>query len=128
MLDDIYGYPYIARVTLAPETFFRILSDRTRLRLLALLINGELCVCDLTDALALSQPMVSRHLAALREAGIVSDRRRGVWIHYRLQDDLPSWAKTVLMETFSRVIRDAPFRSDRKLLRENVRRSKARCA
>jgi len=63
---------------------FKALADETRLRILALLSHGELCVCHLHEALGISQPNVSRHLAILRAAGIVEDRREGKWIHYRL--------------------------------------------
>jgi ArsR family transcriptional regulator, arsenate/arsenite/antimonite-responsive transcriptional repressor len=63
---------------------FKALADETRLRIVALLSHGELCVCHLHEALGISQPNVSRHLAVLRAAGIVEDRREGKWIHYRL--------------------------------------------
>ncbi len=63
---------------------FKALSDETRLRILALLSNGELCVCDLMAALDLPQSTVSRHLAYLRNAGLIDDRRNGVWMFYRL--------------------------------------------
>lgn len=63
---------------------FKALADETRLRIVALLSHGELCVCHLHAALRLSQPNVSRQLAILRAAGIVEDRRDGKWIHYRL--------------------------------------------
>jgi ArsR family transcriptional regulator len=68
----------------ATAQFFKALSDETRLRILALLTNGELCVCDLMAVLDLPQSTVSRHLAYLRHAGLVEDRRRGVWMYYRL--------------------------------------------
>ncbi|MFN2312793.1 MAG: ArsR/SmtB family transcription factor, partial [Spirochaetia bacterium] len=64
---------------------FKALSDETRLRILALLSSGELCVCDLMEALELPQSTVSRHLAYLRHAGLVADQRRGVWMFYRLE-------------------------------------------
>jgi ArsR family transcriptional regulator len=63
---------------------FKALGDDTRLRIVALLSHGELCVCHLEGALGLSQPNVSRHLAILRSAGVVEDRRQGTWVHYRL--------------------------------------------
>jgi ArsR family transcriptional regulator len=63
---------------------FRALADETRLRIVALLSHGELCVCHLEEALKLSQPKVSRHLATLRAAGVVEDRRDGSWVYYRL--------------------------------------------
>jgi ArsR family transcriptional regulator len=66
---------------------FKALSDETRLRILALLSHGELCVCDLTAILDLPQSTVSRHLAYLRESGLAHDRRAGVWMYYRLVDD-----------------------------------------
>ena len=76
------------------DDFFPALADPTRLRCLLLLASeGELCVCELTHALDVSQPKISRHLATLREAGIVDDRREGLWIHYRIHHDLPAWAR-----------------------------------
>lgn len=69
-----------------PEVrLFKALADGTRLAIVALLAHGELCVCHLQAALGLSQPNVSRHLAILRSAGIVADRREGTWVHYRLR-------------------------------------------
>jgi ArsR family transcriptional regulator len=62
---------------------FKALSDETRLRILALLRDGELCVCDLMAPLGLPQSTISRHLAYLRNAGLVEDRRQGVWMFYR---------------------------------------------
>lgn len=63
---------------------FKALADETRLRIVALLSHGELCVCHLEAALRLSQPKVSRHLATLRASGVVEDRRDGTWVYYRL--------------------------------------------
>jgi ArsR family transcriptional regulator, arsenate/arsenite/antimonite-responsive transcriptional repressor len=66
------------------ETLFKALADGTRLRILGLLLAGEVCVCDIHDSLGLPQPKVSRHLAYLRRAGLVETRRDGLWVHYRL--------------------------------------------
>jgi ArsR family transcriptional regulator len=63
---------------------FKALADETRLRIVALLSHGELCVCHLEGALKLSQPNISRHLAILRMAGVVEARREGSWVHYTL--------------------------------------------
>ncbi len=63
---------------------FKSLGDETRLRIVALLSHGELCVCHLEEALGLSQPNVSRHLGILRMAGVVEHRREGSWVYYRL--------------------------------------------
>jgi ArsR family transcriptional regulator len=80
-----------------PNSIFAALADPTRRRLLALLQSeGELCVCELTQATGESQPKISRHLATLKDAGLILPRRAGTWIHYRIRADLPPWANTVL--------------------------------
>lgn len=66
------------------EGLFKALADATRLRILGLLLTGEVCVCDLHESLKIPQPKASRHLAYLRQAGLVETRREGLWIHYRL--------------------------------------------
>ena len=65
---------------------FRALADETRLRILALLRDGEVCVCHIQGGLKLPQPTISRHLAYLRNAGLVAARREGIWMHYRLSE------------------------------------------
>jgi ArsR family transcriptional regulator, arsenate/arsenite/antimonite-responsive transcriptional repressor len=84
---------------------FKALGDETRLRIVALLSHGELCVCHLEGALLLSQPKVSRHLAVLRLAGVVDHRREGTWVYYRLahqvDPDCQQQLKT-LMRTFAK--------------------------
>lgn len=78
---------------LQPVQLFKILSDETRLAIVMLLReSGELCVCDICAATAESQPKISRHMAVLREAKLVLDRREGKWIHYRLSPHIPAWA------------------------------------
>jgi ArsR family transcriptional regulator len=66
------------------EALFKALADRTRLRILGLLLAGEVCVCDIHESLKIPQPKASRHLAYLRRAGLVETRRAGLWVHYRL--------------------------------------------
>jgi ArsR family transcriptional regulator, arsenate/arsenite/antimonite-responsive transcriptional repressor len=66
------------------ETLFKALADATRLRILGLLLTGEVCVCDIHESLKIPQPKTSRHLAYLRRSGLVETRREGLWIHYRL--------------------------------------------
>lgn len=84
---------------------FKALGDETRLRIVALLSHGELCVCHLEEALHLSQPKVSRHLAILRLTGVVEHRREGSWVYYGLaaqaDPDCEQQLKT-LMRTFSK--------------------------
>ena len=66
------------------ETLFKALADATRLRILGLLLTGEVCVCHIHESLKIPQPKASRHLAYLRRSGLVTSRRDGLWIHYRL--------------------------------------------
>jgi ArsR family transcriptional regulator len=66
------------------ETLFKALADSTRLRILGLLLDGEICVCHIHESLGLPQPKISRHLAYLRRTGLVETRRDGLWVHYRL--------------------------------------------
>src|SRR5262245_15912345 len=68
------------------EGTFKALADATRLRILGLLLTGEVCVCHIHESLRIPQPKASRHLAYLRKAGLVEARREGLWMHYRLAD------------------------------------------
>ena len=68
------------------EALFKALADVTRLRILALLLGGEICVCHIHESLRISQPKASRHLAYLRRTGLVQTRRQGLWIYYRLAE------------------------------------------
>jgi len=70
------------------EDLFKALADKTRLRILALLGNNEVCVCHIHDSLGLPQPTISRHLAYLRKSGLVAVRRDGVWMHYQVSRSL----------------------------------------
>ena len=101
----------------SPETVFAALAHPTRLRCLLLLLEyEELCVCELTHAIGAAQPSISRHLAQLREATLVSDRREGLWIHYRINPEVPEWVMRVLQQTATGVRRSAPFANDRAAL------------
>ena len=68
------------------EQLFKAMADQTRLRILALLAGGEVCVCDIHETLGIPQPRASRHLAYLRRTGLVLDRKEGLWVYYRLAD------------------------------------------
>ncbi len=108
--------------------FFQLLSDETRLRSLFLIKReGELCVCELVHALGLIQPKISRHLATLRDAGAVLDRRQGQWIYYRLNPDLPAWATDVIDTMAAEAAVRSPFRDDLTLLAEMPNRPNAAC-
>ncbi|WP_409523183.1 metalloregulator ArsR/SmtB family transcription factor [Nitrincola sp. MINF-07-Sa-05] len=82
-----------------PVVFFKCLSDNTRLRITALLtVEKELCVCELMAVLKESQPKISRHLALLRNCGLLRDERRGQWVYYRINPQLPEWTAAVLAQ------------------------------
>jgi ArsR family transcriptional regulator len=87
----------IGMSSLTALQLFKNMSDDTRLTIILLLKQaGELCVCELTAALELSQPKISRHLAMLRESGLLQDRRSGKWVHYRLSPHIPVWAAAII--------------------------------
>lgn len=87
------------RSELTPVMLCKCLADETRLSTVMLLSRfDEVCVCDLVSALALPQSTVSRHLAQLRSCGLVQDRRAGLWVHYRLDESLPEWARAVISQ------------------------------
>ena len=85
----------------ALDLLFRALADPTRLRLLNLIADREICVCYFVEILGISQPKISRHLAYLRRAGIVAARRQGRWMHYRLVPPQDTVASAILKETLA---------------------------
>lgn len=96
----------------APQ-LFKALSDPTRLRCLSLLVSvDEICVCELTHALDLPQPKVSHHLAALRKAELVSDRKKGLWIYYRISREIPQWVVEVIRTAADGIKDEEPYASD----------------
>jgi ArsR family transcriptional regulator, arsenate/arsenite/antimonite-responsive transcriptional repressor len=91
---------YIQESPLSPIQFYKCLADETRLRCMLLIhLEKELCVCELMRALDESQPKISRHLAQLRQCGLLTDRRQGQWVFYSINKALPEWALSVLSET-----------------------------
>lgn len=87
--------------TARSAAIFRALSDQKRLRIMALLGRGELCVCELTEVLDLPQPLLSFHLRTLKDAGLVADRRAGRWVYYSLGRKALEEARSVLEELAS---------------------------
>jgi len=80
-----------------PVQFYKCLADDTRLRCLLMIQHyGELCVCELTEALDVIQPKISRHLAQLKKCKLLLDRKQGQWVFYRLNPKLDAWAQNVL--------------------------------
>lgn len=102
------------------DTMFRAFSDRTRLRILHVLLNGELCVGDIVEILRAPQPRVSRHLAHLRKAGLVDVRRSGLWKHYSLATAKTSFHRR-LLECLEKCFGEVP-----ELQADNARAAKIR--
>ncbi|NJD55859.1 MAG: metalloregulator ArsR/SmtB family transcription factor [Nitrospirae bacterium] len=95
---------------------FKALSEETRLRILKLLEQGELCVCDIVAALDMVQPKVSFHLNVLKEAGFLKDRKQGRWIHYSIEDS-DFFRRSLLLSVFERIPKQ-DVAEDRKRLEE----------
>jgi ArsR family transcriptional regulator len=95
---------------------FKALSDETRLRVLKLLEQGELCVCDIVAALDMIQPKISFHLGVLKEAGLIKDRKQGKWVHYRI-DDTDMFRRFLLLSVIEK-IQEESVCDDNKRLQE----------
>ena len=102
------------------DLLFRALADPTRLRLLNLIGDQEICVCYLVEILRMSQPKISRHLAYLRKAGIVAARREGKWMHYRIATPSDQVAARILRETMKHL-------SDKPEMKRDVSRLRSAC-
>jgi len=101
-----------------PDIYFKCLSDETRLRCMVLLYEkGELCVCELTHSLQLSQPKISRHLAQLRQYGLLDDRREGQWVYYKINQDLPAWTLEILAVVTTEFKKSKQHKEDYKRLK-----------
>ncbi len=105
------------REVTAMERLFAGLADRTRLRLLNLMADQEVCVCYFVEVLRAPQPTISRHLAYLRRAGLVEARREGKWMHYRVAVPENPLARQVLVDTMRWLSEDREMRRDRAGLR-----------
>jgi len=112
----------MAKQTFNVERFFQALGDNTRLRLLNLMGEQEICVCYFVKILGSPQPKVSRHLAYLRSAGIVAARREGKWMHYRIVMPPHIGAAQILKQTLGWLKEDKAMQADR------ARLSKACCS
>jgi ArsR family transcriptional regulator len=100
-----------------PEELFFLLSDETRLRCILLLQKeNELCVCELTHVIEVSQPKISRHLALLRSSGLVLDERREQWVYYRLNGKIKPWIHKIIVSISKELQGLDPYFSDLKKL------------
>ena len=95
------------------ELFFSALADRTRLRLINLMRDGEVCVCFFAEALGTNNPKISRHLSYLRRASLVTGRRDGKWMHYRLNEPSDGNASEMLAATMKMFDSDPQMQADR---------------
>jgi len=95
------------------EALFQALADRTRLRLLNLLVGEEMCVCYFVEALRTTQPKISRHLAYLRRSGLVTAQRNGKWIHYQLRLPASPQFARILRLTLETIASDPQMQKDR---------------
>lgn len=98
------------------ELFFAALADNTRLRLLNLIGDTEVCVCFFVEVIGTNQPKISRHLAYLRKAGIVAARRDGIWAHYRIVEPKSEHAARLLRDVQEWLKTDEAMQNDRKKL------------
>lgn len=98
---------------------FRALGDETRIRILALLVHGELCVCHLEEALGISQPNCSRHLGILKAAGVVDSRRDGSWVYYRISEQEHGSVDAVLGVLAKTFGAERALRADHTRLKKN---------
>jgi ArsR family transcriptional regulator len=98
------------------ELFFSALADRTRLRLLNLLRDGEVCVCFFAGTLSTNNPKISRHLAYLKRAGLVTARRDGKWMHYSINRPTEAQAAAIFDATMNMLENDPEMIRDRKEL------------
>ena len=94
-------------------TLFKALADRTRLRLINLMGDDEVCVCFFVEVLKTNQPKISRHLAYLKRAGVVAARRDGKWIHYRIVEPPDAHAARILKEVRAWLESEASMQNDR---------------
>lgn len=102
------------------ETYFKGLADTNRLRIINLLLHGELCGCDIQYVIGASQPNVSRHLSYLKKSGLVSDRRVGFRVYYRLVRDKTPESRALI--TYLHVaLRERPFLTDLKRLKQAIK-------
>jgi ArsR family transcriptional regulator len=104
------------------ERFFQALGDKTRLRLINLMGDQEICVCYFVEILGSPQPKISRHLAYLRSAGIVTARREGKWMHYKIVMPPHSGAAQILRQTL------AALKNEKAMQADSARLSRACCA
>jgi ArsR family transcriptional regulator len=114
MRQVAYNRTVAAKVKFDRARLFLALANETRLELLRLIGNREVCVCELVEALRQPQPKISQHLACLRTAGVVQARREGKWMHYRIIPPPHPEAERILRATLAWLSEDKPKPSGRR--------------
>ena len=107
-----YNLPMSSVGNFDSELFFAALADRTRLRLLNLMRDGEVCVCFFAETIGTNNPKISRHLSYLKRAGLVIGRRDGKWMHYRINPPVDPSAAEVFKATMKMLENDPQMRAD----------------
>jgi ArsR family transcriptional regulator len=118
MLNCVKIIPAMKKDEYEIEKLFSALADKTRLRLLSLMADGEVCVCFFTEVLKQGQPKISRHLAYLRNAGLVEARRDGKWMHYRIIEPEAPHAARIFAEVRKWLAEDPEMQRDRERLQK----------
>ena len=103
---------------------FKALAETIRLRIVILLTEGELCVCDLTELLSLPQSTVSRHMSRLKNAGLITDKRVGKWVHYNINKDTIEYLPS-LIETINSFKIKEPYKADLQNLKKHLTEKKS---
>ena len=106
------------------NSLFKALAESIRLRIVILLTEGELCVCDLTDLLSLPQSTVSRHMSRLKNAGLITDRRVGKWVHYNINNETIEYLPS-LLETINSFKIKEPYKTDLQNLGQHLSEKKS---
>ncbi|RKZ77774.1 MAG: transcriptional regulator [Gammaproteobacteria bacterium] len=109
----ICSFKDVISLDIQADDVYSVLSHPMRLRALILIKQvDELCVCELTHSLELAQPVISRHLAQLKEAGLLQSRRQGLWIYYRINNDIPEWVTRLIQITSDGIASTSPYKDD----------------
>jgi len=115
-------------MNLQADDVYSVLSHPMRLRALILIQQvGELCVCELTHSLNLAQPVISRHLAQLKDAGLLLSRRQGLWVYYRINSDTPKWVSQLIQITADGIASSSPYQDDLQALKQMADRPNQAC-
>jgi len=116
-------------MTLNTDSIFSALSHPMRLRAVVLIQKmNELCVCELTHALDIAQPVISRHLAQLKEAGLLASRRQGTWVYYRINSEVPVWIHQIISITSDGIAATPPYSDDLASLKQMSNRPTNTCS